>query len=192
MSDTLITSNDPKGRHATDLFRSAYDNACLDDKRAQRLNEHGGDLQKGIGELIARITVEEGSLEELILDLKLHRVHLRPEEFPPQPEDRDCRREYKLFPYKEGHGHRTEDIINRLIRKNYPPATVREMLKYAIRYWDGRSRIIALGSVASSKFDFRADVPVLNCINGVRTLDSKDFKYACSRGISYCLGVRRS
>ncbi len=191
MSDTLITSNDPKGRHATDLFRSAYDNACLDDKRAQRLNEHGGDFQKGIGELIARITVEEGSLEELILDLKLHRVHLRPEEFPPQPEDRDCRREYKLFPYTEGSGHSTEDIIARLTRKDYPSATVREMLRYAIRYWDGRIKIVALGSISAPQFS-DAHVPVLSCYDGVRTLDTLQFRYACKGGTTFCLGVRRS
>ncbi|MEA3398986.1 MAG: hypothetical protein U9R00_00530 [Patescibacteria group bacterium] len=38
----LITSDDPKGRQTTDLFRGAYNKAQLTEEQAQRLNENGG------------------------------------------------------------------------------------------------------------------------------------------------------
>lgn len=38
----LITSDDPKGRQATDLFRGAYNKAQLTEGQAQRLNENKG------------------------------------------------------------------------------------------------------------------------------------------------------
>ncbi|MBI4136125.1 MAG: hypothetical protein HY481_01030 [Candidatus Vogelbacteria bacterium] len=57
MSQTLITSRDPKGLHATGLFEAVYNKSKLDDARAQRLNEHGGELQDGIAKLIAELSV---------------------------------------------------------------------------------------------------------------------------------------
>ncbi len=40
LSTPKVTSNDDKGREATDLFRAAYDKAGLPEERAQRLNEN--------------------------------------------------------------------------------------------------------------------------------------------------------
>lgn len=40
LSTSKVTSNDEKGRKATDLFRAAYDKAGLPEERAQRLNEN--------------------------------------------------------------------------------------------------------------------------------------------------------
>lgn len=40
LSTLKVTSNDTKGRKATDLFRAAYDKAGLSEERAQRLNEN--------------------------------------------------------------------------------------------------------------------------------------------------------
>jgi hypothetical protein len=40
LSTSKVTSNDDKGRKATDLFRAAYDKAGLPEERAQRLNEN--------------------------------------------------------------------------------------------------------------------------------------------------------
>jgi len=57
MSQTLITSRDPKGLHAVGLFEAAYNKSKLDDARAQRLNERGGELQDGIAKLIAELSV---------------------------------------------------------------------------------------------------------------------------------------
>lgn len=56
MSRTLITSRDPKGLHAVGLFEAAYNKSKLDDARAQRLNERGGELQNGIAKLIAELS----------------------------------------------------------------------------------------------------------------------------------------
>lgn len=54
---TLITSRDPKGLHAVGLFEAVYNKSKLDDARAQRLNERGGELQDGIAKLIAELTM---------------------------------------------------------------------------------------------------------------------------------------
>lgn len=56
MSQTLITSRDPKGLHAVGLFEAVYNKSKLDETRAQRLNERGGELQDGIAKLIAELT----------------------------------------------------------------------------------------------------------------------------------------
>lgn len=55
MSTTLITSNDPKGLQFVNLCASAYNKAQLDEERAQRLNERGGELQDAILETINRL-----------------------------------------------------------------------------------------------------------------------------------------
>ena len=59
MSTTLITSRDPKGLQATSIFEAAYNQANLDDPRAQRLNENGGELKAGILKLIADLSVSD-------------------------------------------------------------------------------------------------------------------------------------
>ena len=52
----LITSRDPKGIHAVGLFEAAYNKAGLDEDAAQRLNEHGGELQDGVTKLIQELS----------------------------------------------------------------------------------------------------------------------------------------
>lgn len=64
MSTTLITSRDDKGRHAVGLFEAAYNKAGLDDDRAQRLNERGGEFQDGVLKLITELTVNRGWREQ--------------------------------------------------------------------------------------------------------------------------------
>lgn len=59
MSQTLITSRDPKGLHAIGLFEAVYNKSKLDDARAQRLNERGGELQDGIAKLIAELSMSD-------------------------------------------------------------------------------------------------------------------------------------
>jgi len=54
----LITSDHPKGRQATDLFRAVYNRAELDEERAQALNERGGDFQTYIMAGIKRFTAK--------------------------------------------------------------------------------------------------------------------------------------
>lgn len=56
-SKALITSRDPRGLHAVGLFEAAYNKSKLDEARAQRLNERGGELQDGIVKLIAELSM---------------------------------------------------------------------------------------------------------------------------------------
>ena len=55
-TSTLITSRDPKGLHAVSLFEATYNKAQLDDARAQKLNERGGEFQDGVLKLIRELT----------------------------------------------------------------------------------------------------------------------------------------
>lgn len=61
---TLITSRDPKGLHAVGLFEAAYNKSKLDDARAQRLNERGGELQDGIAKLIVGLSMSDRYADE--------------------------------------------------------------------------------------------------------------------------------
>ncbi|MCX6787356.1 MAG: hypothetical protein NTY93_02415 [Candidatus Kaiserbacteria bacterium] len=63
MSQTLITSRDPKGLHAVGLFEAVYNKSKLNDVRAQQLNERGGELQKGIAKLIAELSYQYANEE---------------------------------------------------------------------------------------------------------------------------------
>ncbi|MBU3942584.1 hypothetical protein KKA24_01220, partial [Patescibacteria group bacterium] len=57
MSNTLITSRDPKGRQATSIFEAAYNASKLDDGCAQKLNERGDELKEGVVKLIKQLAV---------------------------------------------------------------------------------------------------------------------------------------
>jgi len=52
MSKTLFTSRDPKGLHIVGLFEAVLNKAGLDDERAQRLIENGGDFQESLREAL--------------------------------------------------------------------------------------------------------------------------------------------
>ncbi|MBU4285160.1 hypothetical protein KKF60_02275 [Patescibacteria group bacterium] len=64
MLKTLITSRDPKGLHAVGLFEAVYNKSKLDDARAQRLNERGGELQDGIAKLITELSASNQFADE--------------------------------------------------------------------------------------------------------------------------------
>ncbi|MFH1029924.1 MAG: hypothetical protein V1770_01540 [bacterium] len=64
MSPTLITSRDPKGLHAVSLFEGAYNKSKLDDERAQRLNERGGEFKERMMTLIAELSVSNRYADE--------------------------------------------------------------------------------------------------------------------------------
>ena len=65
LSTLKVTSNDTKGRKATDLFRAAYDKAGLPEERAQRLNEN----PKFPARLLQLI--EEESADQVIRETKI-------------------------------------------------------------------------------------------------------------------------
>jgi hypothetical protein len=54
MSTALITSRDPKGLHIVGLFEAVLNKAGLDDERAQRLIENGGDFQISLREVVEK------------------------------------------------------------------------------------------------------------------------------------------
>jgi hypothetical protein len=60
----LITSRDPKGMQAVNIFEAAYNKAKLDDSRAQCLNERGDELKTGISKLIAELSVPDRYADE--------------------------------------------------------------------------------------------------------------------------------
>ena len=60
----LITSRDDKGVHAVRLFEAVYNKAKLDEDRAQRLNERGGELQARIREAIEEFSVTDRYKDE--------------------------------------------------------------------------------------------------------------------------------
>lgn len=60
----LITSRDPKGMQAVSIFEAAYNKAKLDNFRAQRLNERGDELKKGISNLIAELSISDRYVDE--------------------------------------------------------------------------------------------------------------------------------
>ncbi|MDP3989235.1 MAG: hypothetical protein Q8P93_03310 [bacterium] len=62
----LITSRDPKGMQAVNIFEAAYNKAKLDESRAQRLNERGDELKDGIAKLIAQLSVTDRYADEAV------------------------------------------------------------------------------------------------------------------------------
>jgi len=64
---TLITSDDPKGRQYIALCRAVYDKTRLDEDRAQRLNENGGELQAGLKKLIEQLSVSNQYANEQVV-----------------------------------------------------------------------------------------------------------------------------
>ncbi len=63
---TLITSRDPKGLHAVGLFESTYNKAGLDESKAQRLNENGGEFQTELKKLIERFSESNQFAKEVV------------------------------------------------------------------------------------------------------------------------------
>lgn len=63
----LITSDDPKGRQATDLFRGAYNKAQLTDEQAQRLNENrGGEFTSELLQLLQKHSATNQFANEVV------------------------------------------------------------------------------------------------------------------------------
>lgn len=63
----LITSDDPKGRQTTDLFRGAYNKAQLTEEQAQRLNENrGGEFTTELLQLIQKHSTTNQYANEVV------------------------------------------------------------------------------------------------------------------------------
>jgi len=80
---TLITSNDPKGIQATNLFHGVYNKLGLDEKRAQRLNEN---RESKFTEGLARL-IMECSATDLFANQVVVSNYTYPGEFQRKPEE---------------------------------------------------------------------------------------------------------
>ncbi len=84
------------------------------------------------------------SLSDLITPLKLDYVNSNITEatFPVQPQDNDSEKEYKLFNFGS---ISSEDAIARMDKEGFRPATTREQLQWAVKNWNGKDWVFALG-----------------------------------------------
>ncbi|HNV97340.1 MAG TPA: hypothetical protein PKL13_03420 [bacterium] len=60
----MITSRDPEGIHAVNLFAAVYDKSRLDKYQAQRFNENCGAFQKEVAELIRKYSIINQHVDE--------------------------------------------------------------------------------------------------------------------------------
>jgi len=63
----------------------------------------------------------------------------------------------------------SENVITEMNKENFRPATTREQLKWALKNWDGKSTIVALGQSWLDSGRSR-DVSVLRLFGGKRLL----------------------
>src|SRR3989338_9113360 len=99
MSQTLITSRDPKGLHAVGLFEAVYNKSKLDEARAQRLNERGGELQDGIAKLITELSVSNQYANE-----EVRSSYMYPNEYQgPKPINDQIKAIAKIFGLDPSH-----------------------------------------------------------------------------------------
>src|SRR3990167_7425135 len=105
MSQTLITSRDPKGLHAVGLFEAVYNKSKLDEARAQRLNERGGELQDGIAKLIAELSVSNQYANE-----EVRSSYTYPKEYKgPKPIANQIKALAKIFDLDPSHATKFAD-----------------------------------------------------------------------------------
>ncbi|MFA5871079.1 MAG: hypothetical protein WC842_04345 [Candidatus Paceibacterota bacterium] len=79
---------------------------------------------------------------------------------------RDNRKEYQLFHFEKIIS--SEDVIKEMNKIRFRPATLREMLRWAIKNWDRKSWVIALGQTWFDHGDCHRYVAVLNCYGNRR------------------------
>lgn len=112
------------------------------------------DGAKELAELIfskTKIVIDETKkliqpLSDFITSLKLDWVNenITEANFPIQPEDLiETEKEFKEFHF--GKTISSENVITEMNKENFRPATTREQLKWALKNWDGKSIIVALG-----------------------------------------------
>lgn len=115
MGTTLITSRDPKGLQAVSLFEAVYNKAKLDDSRAQRLNERGGEFQNGILKLINELTTSNQFTDE-----EVSSEYTYPKEFKSQPLTVQVEILCKYFPQL------SPDLTLQFIQNELPKLTLPE------------------------------------------------------------------
>jgi hypothetical protein len=102
---TLITSRDPKGQQTVAIFEAAYNKAKLDDGRAQRLNERGGELKAGIAKLIAELSVTDRFKDE-----EVNSTYGYLSGYTPKPIVEQVKRLVELFPNIGGYAENADSL----------------------------------------------------------------------------------
>jgi len=129
------------------------------------------------------------TLADLISSLKLDYVNpnITEANFPAQPQDNDdSKKEYKLFDF--GKGISSENVIAGMEKDGYRPATTRELLQWAIKNWNGKSLVVALGQTWLDSDGIRG-VSVLLFRDGERQLRLSWFGLAWD-GVCRFLAIR--
>ena len=95
--------------------------------------------------IVSKMKKFSQSLSGLISALKLDLVNsdITEERFPTQPEDSDLPKEYEAFSFGLVS---SVNAVAGMEKEGFRPATLREMLVWALKNWDRRSLIVALGS----------------------------------------------
>lgn len=118
------------------------------------------------------------SLSTLITFLEFDSVNdnITESNFPILPEDKIAEKKYKLFYF--GKSISSKSAIAKMEKENFRPVTIRELLLWALKNWDGKTIVVALGQIwHDSDDDDDCDVSALCSYNGRRILclDSFDF-----------------
>jgi len=109
------------------------------------------------------------TLTEFIAPLKLDYVNsdITEANFPPQPQDNDdSEKEYKVFNFGSTS---SEKAIAGMAKEGFRPATTREQLQWAVKNWNGKDWVVALGQTWLGSRSGRL-VSVLNFRGGGRQL----------------------
>ena len=146
---TLITSRDPKGLHAVGLFEAVYNKSKLDEARAHRLNERGGELQDGIAKLIAELSVSNQYANE-----EVHSSYTYPKEYKgPKPIADQIKAIAKIFDLDPSHA--IEFVKNLPVLESFVPA---DALK-----WTGWFAIPLVDALAKKHFPEVTDLAQKYC-----------------------------
>ena len=131
------------------------------------------------------------SLKQLIKPLDFDWVNsdITEDHFPVQPEDSIAgKRTYKVFNF--GKSISSENAIAEMAKENFRPATLRELLKWGVKNWNGKDWVVALRSVYRDLFG-RFCVPVLGRGVSERGLNLNWFEVGWSEDCRF-LAVRES
>ena len=129
------------------------------------------------------------TLEQLIKQNKLDYVNpnITEANFPVRPQDNDSEKEYKVFNFGS---ISSENAIAGMEKEGFRPATNRELLQWAVKNWNGKDWIVALGQTWLDS-DGTRNVSVLNFNGDERQLFLAWFAFDWSVGYWF-LAVRKS
>jgi len=147
-------------------------------------------FSKFIIEIKSEIKKAIQPLSDLIASLKLDWVNdnITEKNFPVLPKDEiQSEKEYKLFHF--GRSISSEVAIVEMQKENFRPATTRELLSWALKNWDGKTVVVALGQIWRDSGAYR-NVSVLYFGDDEHRLDLRWFGNVWNDRYRF-LGVRK-